>query len=188
MNMLTLNIRTTDFASQMHTDWGKADASFGQPSGKGEYIQPQNKLVVTPVEVKIDSSACREALGLYTNTRWAQKYGAEGEQKLADNIAQTMKEAREVMKKGARSNAIINVERQHLLPEQKQFKIASMPSAKITVTPSEIKGVIDPGSDMIESVPGKYHLDYSPANVDISVNSYSSVKMWTTGNKYSIYA
>ncbi|MDQ0202833.1 DUF6470 family protein [Pectinatus haikarae] len=186
--MLKLNIRTTNITLNMSKDWGSVDASFDQPSGRGDYIQPQNRLEVTSAEVKIDSTHAREALGIYTNTRRAQLNATEGKQALSSGIARVMKEARTVMKNGAKSNAIVNVERQHLLPKQKQLTVTSMPSAEITVIPSEVNGEIIPGHDKIESIPGKYNMNYTPAKVDISVDNYSSVKMWTSGNEYSIYA
>lgn len=185
--MLRLNMRTTNFALNMRTDPGKADPNMPEPTGKGEYIAPQNNQKVVPVEVKIDSTASRQTVGIYTQTAFSEKMAARGQQQLSEGIARRMREGRQVRNNGPLTNAIVSISRSNMMPRQAELTIVSMPAPKITVTPSRIEGTIDPGVSKIVITPGKYTLQYSPAKVDISVDRYASIKMWTTGN-YDIYA
>lgn len=186
--MLQLNIRTTNFILGMKTDPGKVDPNMPEPTSKGEYKAPKNNLKVTPVSVKIDSTASREAVGLYTVTALGKKLASRGQSELSEGIARRMREGREVRNNGPVTNAIADISRSNMMPKQKGLTVKSMPAPQITVTPSRIVGSIDPGSSKIVITPGQYKLQYLPAKVDISVKQYASVRMWTTQSSYDAYA
>nr|WP_269140282.1 DUF6470 family protein [Pectinatus sottacetonis] len=186
--MLCLNIRSSNLILNMKSFQGKADPNMPEPSGQGKYIAPSCNLKVTPATVKIDSTASREVVGLYTDSAFSKKMAERGEKALSAGIARRMQEGREVMENGALTDALGDISRRNMLPKQKQLAIVSMPAPKITVTPAHIEGTIDPGISQIKLTAGKYKLDFEPAKVDISVKQYASIKMWVTQGHCDTYA
>ncbi|TCS79640.1 DUF6470 family protein [Pectinatus cerevisiiphilus] len=186
--MLQLNIRTTNFILGMKADPGKVDPNMPEPTSKGKYEAPKNNLKIIPVSVKINSTAARESLGLYTVSALGKKLASQGAEGLSEGIARRMREGREVRNNGPLTNVLADISRENMMPKQVGLTVSSMPAPQITVTPSKIEGTIDPGISTIEITPGKYTLQYLPAKVNISVKQYASVKMWTTQNNYDAYA
>ncbi len=185
--MLHLDLQITNIRLQMTTDRGKVDASCSQPKDKGTYQAPQNKLIVTPVKVEIDSTACREAWGCYTTAALSQKLAQAGKKAVESGIARRMRQGRQVMENGAKTDAIVNVNWENMLPKKGELRLADVPPPKITVIPSKIEGEIKPGKIQIDIKPGKYNFNFKPAKVQMAVKQYASVKVTVAGN-YSIKA
>lgn len=186
--MLCLNIKTTNLILNMKTDPGKVDPNMPEPTSKGEYKAPSANLHVEAAKVEIDSRQSRQAVGLYTDKAFNQKMASLGKQKLAQGIARRMQEGRQIRNDGPHANVIAQISRGKMIPQPKQLTVASMPAPKITVIPAKVEGNIDPGVSKMQITAGQYKLDFQPAKVNISVKQYSSIRMWTSQNKYDTYA
>lgn len=185
--MLRLNMQTTDFAMTMKADWGKADPNMSEPSTKGTYVAPQSRQKVVPAQVKINSTASREAVGLYTNMAFCRRRGEEGRSRLSEGIARRMREGREVRNDGPKTNVIASIAKQNMISRQIGLTVENMPAPEIIVAPARVEGTIDSGVDKMDITPGRYQLDYEPAKENIAVKQYASTKISVTGD-YDLYA
>ena len=185
--MQCLNIRTSNLVLQTKSKMAKADPNMPEPTSKGEYKAPSANVYATQLEIKIDGRKTREALGIYTDAAFNKKMASDGKQKVLAGIGRRMREGRQA-RTSTTTGVFAQISKSKMIPPTKEIRVTALPAPDFTVIPSKVQGDIDPGVSKMQITAGKYKMDYTPPSVDISVDQYSSVRMWTSEDNYDTYA
>lgn len=147
MNFPQLQIRTTDAKLGLNIE--KPKQVIRQPKATQHIEQPAAivEMHTTRGVMKIDSSQARRDVGMIGPLESTSKYASEGRQKGMQGIARRASEGRQMMDIAHNSNAIVSIAKKNTFP-----------------TPTKL------GIDFIPSV-GSVKLDYTPAKVDINVQT-----------------
>lgn len=148
---------------------------------------PSNHQSVTQAKVEINQYPCRKAVGGFLNHEdFARYYGQKGFQDIAASTSKHSSEAWDAAKNAAKKgrNPAVEQARSKLfsdLVKWPQWGIVVMPSPEFTVTPSEIKGDIDPGycKTTVDST-NKPNFDYTPGSAETYMKDKGFIRMWAT--------
>ncbi|MCR5176724.1 MAG: DUF6470 family protein [Anaerovibrio sp.] len=193
--MLYLNIRHELPQISIHQEQARAIKNTFRPAEMHRhYDPPLADVAATQVKVDIDSYESRKAYGFLNHRDFAAKYGGEGLQSVAQNTSRLTQSGWNFAKNGAKpgSNLIGQEAKSRLRSQMVQWpawEAKLIPMPKITVTPSQIKGKMDPGSDTMEiHSTGTPEIENQPGSAETTLASKGYVKQWVTQGHYDIYA
>lgn len=147
MNIPQIQIQTTDAKLGLNIE--KGQQTIRQPKATQHIEQPAAIVDIRTTDgiMRIDSSQARRDIGMIGPLESSANFAAEGRQKAMQGIARRVSEGNQMMDIAHNKNAIVSIAKQNTFPNKKAL-----------------------GIDFIPSV-GSVKLDYTPASVDINVQT-----------------
>lgn len=191
--MLYVNVRTTYPQIGIRTQQPTVETPLRQAELHTQYRPPSSGLAATQVEIDIDQYPSRKAYGYLNHADYAQTRQEEGFKGLAENLAKCVQQTDQMIDSGAHTggNIIAEQARQAIadfIADQPEIGLKAIPSPKITVTPSRIKGQTDVGEDKVSIQTFPAENKGHPGKAETYLAQKGSVRMWVTEGKYDIYA
>jgi len=147
LNIPQIQIRTTDAKLGLNIE--KGQQTIRQPKATQQIEQPAAIVDIrtTDGEMRIDSSQARRDIGMIGPLESSANFAAEGRQKAMQGMARRVSEGNQMMDIAHNPNAIVSIAKKNTFPNKKAL-----------------------GIDFIPSI-GSVKLDYTPAKVDINVQT-----------------
>lgn len=147
LNIPQIRIQTTD--AKLGLNIGKGQQTIQQPRATQHIEQPAAVIEIETTRgiLKIDSSQARRDVGMIGPLESTANFAAEGRQKAMQGIARRVSEGNQMMDIANNQNIIANISKKNTFPHKKSI-----------------------GIDFIPSI-GSVKLDYTPAKVDINIQS-----------------
>ena len=159
-----------------------------------DYEPPLADMGWSQVKVDINCYPCRTAYGYLNNTDFAQKYGQQGLQDVAEATSKHTNDGWDMARNGARpgSNVINRQAKSDFwskVIKWPKWTAKDIPDPEYTVTPSEIKGQMNVGHDKY-SINTTDHADIAirTGSAETYLAKEGSIRMWATEGHYDIYA
>lgn len=158
------------------------------------YRPPLADVVATQVEIDIDTYNCRREYGFLNHKDFAAKYGGAGFSDVQANTSRLTQSGWNFAKNGAKpgSNLIGQEAKSRLwgqIVKWPTWEAKKIPNPEFYVTPSTIKGQMDPGSDTTEiNATGTPEIDVRPGSAETSLVSKGYVRQWVSVGHYDVYA
>lgn len=156
------------------------------------YDPPLADVAATQVDVDIDTYNSRKAYGFLNHTDFAAKYGGEGLRDVQANTSRLTQSGWNFAKNGAKpgSNLIGQEARSRLRGKILQWPAwdaVKIPDPEFTVTPSQIKGQMDPGSDTtsIQST-AQPEIENRPGSAQTTLAREGYVRQWISVGRYDM--
>lgn len=158
------------------------------------YDPPLADVAATQVEIDIDTYNSRKTYGFLNHDDFAKKYGGEGFSDVQANTSRLARSGWNFAKNGAHpgANLIGNEAKARLRSEILQWpkwEAVKIPDPEITVTPSRIKGKMDPGSDTTSiQATATPEIENRPGSAQTTLASKGYVRQWVSVGRYDVYA
>ncbi len=164
------NLTTTPPKLNMETE--PAIVEISQPNG----------------ELTIDSTAFRASYGIKTYAQFARDNAEMSHQAVLEGIGRIAGEGDRLARIDTGENAIRNIAADNFIQEAPGITLAPLAAPEISYNarPPQFNPI--PGKLSISVEQGTVQNNYQPAEVDISMARYPSIRMWTTGSRLSIMA
>lgn len=151
-----------------------------------DYRPPLADMAATLVEVDIDTYQCRKTYGFLNHADFAAKYHAEGLQKLSQNISAKTQSTWNLIKNAARPHhneiaAQAKAKFMNQVVKWPQWEAVAIPPPTFTVTPSEIKGQMDVGSDTTSiNATASADIALTPGKAETYIDKEGWIRMYVT--------
>lgn len=165
-----LNMKT--IAPRVEIDTEPAKVEIRQPMGK----------------LEIDQSPCRASYGIKSPTDFSREIAEEGKRAALEAIARIAQEGQRMASIESKEDAIVAMATETNFPPPPQVVLARTASPNIRYTASPVEFQVTQGRVNINPQLGSIQTDYQPGTVQGHITQYQSVRMWTTENKYDLYA
>jgi len=147
LNIPQIQIQTTDAKLGLNIE--KGQQTIRQPKATQHIEQPAAIVDIRTTDgvMRIDSSQARRDIGMIGPLESTANFAAAGRQKAMQGIARRVSEGNQMMDIARNQNAIVSIAKHNTFPNKKAL-----------------------GIDFIPSI-GSVKLDYTPASVDINVQT-----------------
>lgn len=159
-----------------------------------EYQPPRADVAASLVIVDINCYESRKVFGMLNMDDFAKKYGDEGKQHIQQHTSELTQAGWNAAKNAARPGADFNgsVAKSKFFGEVVQWPKWTMihpADPQFTVTPSEVRGKVDPGKDSYRiNSTGDADISVRPGSAETYMAKEGSIRMWATEGYIDIYA
>lgn len=165
-----LNMKTIAPRLDMHTEPVKV-----------EIRQPQGML-------EIDQSPCRASYGIKSSADFSRDAAEEGKRVAMETVGRIAQEGDRMASVESHEDAIVAMATETNFPPPPEVILARVESPIVRYTAHPVEFQVTPGRVNINPQLGSVQADYQPGSVHGTITQYQSVRMWTTENKYDLYA
>jgi Family of unknown function (DUF6470) len=166
-----LGIQTTP--GRMDIEQPRAELDIEQPTGKMEIERRPSKLTIDQTEARAD-------MDLKSVRRRIEEYSQQGYEDWLSGLARVAQDGNELMMVEHGGNAIADQAKRNSEPPMYDFNIGWIPSAgsvKIGYDPGSVKVNFEPQKVINNTRPQKPTIQYTPAQVDISLKRYADLQI-----------
>jgi hypothetical protein len=186
--MITLNISQQYGKIAINTQNASSNLTTTPPKLNIE-TEPTKVEISQPKGIlEIDGTPFRASYGIKTQTQFTQDFAAMSRQAASEGISRICSEGERMANIGTGENVIPNIAADNLMEEVPEVTLVPLipPDIRYYAQAPQINWTI--GTLSITAVRGTLQSNYQPAQVNISMAQYPSIKMWTTGSQVSALA
>lgn len=180
MNVPQIRLQSTSASLSIRTTPGRMDIE--QPPAELDIQQPQAKMEIErkPSKLTIDQTEARADMDLKSVRRRIEEYSQQGYEDWLAGLARVAQDGDELMMIENGGDAIAAQAKRNSEDPMYEFNIGWIPSAgsvKISYDPGSVKVNIEPQKVVNHSRPQKPNIQYSPAQVDVSLKRYADLQI-----------
>jgi Family of unknown function (DUF6470) len=180
VNIPQIRLQSTSAALSIRTTPGRMD--FEQPPAELDIQQPQAKMEIerTPSKLTIDQTEARADIDLKSVRRRIEEYSQQGFEDWLAGLARVAQDGDELMMIENGGGAIAAQAKRNSEDPMYEFNIGWIPSAgsvKIGYDPGSVKVNFEPQKVVNHSRSQKPNIQYTPAQVDVSLKRYADLQI-----------
>ncbi|WP_371362987.1 putative protein YviE [Sporomusa rhizae] len=184
--MLTLNISQQYAKISISTTRAEMNLSTTRPQLSMENEPAKVEISQPKGELDIDWDPFRASYGIKTCSQVSRDYAELGRQAALEGIGRIAEEGNRMAKIESKEDPMVAMAAESTLPPEPEITWSWLEPPSIRYTAHPVKFKPSPGHLTVKFTPGTVDMNYKPANVDIRMAQYPSVKMWVTDNSVDI--
>jgi hypothetical protein len=187
MNFSSIRIQSQPAMIEIETRSGTQ--SIEQPPAELDIQQPQAELTIerTPSKLTIDQTKAREDVDLKSIFKRTEEFAQLGYQAFLEGIARRRQDGDELMRIENGGNPIAAQAKRNSVKHSREFNIGWIPShgsVKIHYEPGKVDIQVETKKPIINNKANKPIISYTPAEVEVRMKQYQSVKIDFENLKY----
>jgi len=176
--MQLIRITNMPIQYQYEIERARFEARKSDPlEAKMEHMPSDLKIRSKDIEVKLNTDAMRDSMGMHSNTDWAKKHGQRGLQKAQEATGETAEFGNQMARidDGVTIGQIVR----NKALEQPQSYMTFIPSVgpDISWDPAELNMSYDPGEVNIDWQMRKQAMDFIPGKFSLVITQYPKVSI-----------